>query len=245
MGAQYEATPATGPRMRRASCMSLGWMVTRLAWMAHKLVSSRSCTAKSSVASCRASIPWGVHRKGSGAKLLVISRTCARCSALVGGVGGTCPEVSPRPGSAGFTGFTRAGVTRPADPQLKLTSLAKGSFRMRRPVVRWYLRISFRAAVPGLCRRLGLLGGCPGEVLRPPRGGPCLGERLGLLCFLARFRAIPGRTQLLPGPGEPGNLGSTGLLGGCAFFLRRLFSKNTQAASCELICLPPRRRCRT
>ena len=28
------------PRSRRASCKSLGWMVTRLAWMAAKLVSS-------------------------------------------------------------------------------------------------------------------------------------------------------------------------------------------------------------
>ena len=30
------------PLMRRASCMSLGMMVTRLAWMAHRLVSSNS-----------------------------------------------------------------------------------------------------------------------------------------------------------------------------------------------------------
>ena len=35
---------ARSPRMRRASWMSLGMMVTRLAWMAAKLVSSKSPT---------------------------------------------------------------------------------------------------------------------------------------------------------------------------------------------------------
>ena len=35
---------ARSPRMRRASCMSLGMMVTRLAWMAHRLVSSNRPT---------------------------------------------------------------------------------------------------------------------------------------------------------------------------------------------------------
>ena len=37
-------TYARSPRMRRASWMSLGMMVTRLAWMAHKLVSSKRPT---------------------------------------------------------------------------------------------------------------------------------------------------------------------------------------------------------
>jgi hypothetical protein len=39
-GRAYERSP----RRRRASWMSLGWMVTRLAWMAAKLVSSKSET---------------------------------------------------------------------------------------------------------------------------------------------------------------------------------------------------------
>ena len=32
------------PRMRRASCMSLGWIVTRFAWIAHRFVSSKRPT---------------------------------------------------------------------------------------------------------------------------------------------------------------------------------------------------------
>ena len=74
-------------------------MVTRFAWMAHRLQSSNRCTMKSSVAcrpqagaqwlqaksawacctmhtSCMASRPSAVHLKGSGASSLVISRTC-------------------------------------------------------------------------------------------------------------------------------------------------------------------------
>jgi hypothetical protein len=35
---------ARSPRMRRASWMSFGMMVTRLAWMAHRLVSSKRPT---------------------------------------------------------------------------------------------------------------------------------------------------------------------------------------------------------
>ena len=37
-------TYARSPRIRRANWMSLGMMVTRLAWMAHKLVSSNRPT---------------------------------------------------------------------------------------------------------------------------------------------------------------------------------------------------------
>merc|ERR1712072_1370432 len=40
--------------MRRASCMSLGMMGTRLAWMAQRLVSSKSPTMYASAASWRA-----------------------------------------------------------------------------------------------------------------------------------------------------------------------------------------------
>ena len=42
---------ARSPRMRRASWMSLGMMVTRLAWMAHRLVSSNRPTRYASAAS--------------------------------------------------------------------------------------------------------------------------------------------------------------------------------------------------
>lgn len=40
----WEPPQARSPRMRRASWMSLGMMVTRLAWMAHRLVSSKRPT---------------------------------------------------------------------------------------------------------------------------------------------------------------------------------------------------------
>ena len=42
---------ARSPRIRRASWMSFGMMVTRLAWMAHKFVSSKSPTRYASEAS--------------------------------------------------------------------------------------------------------------------------------------------------------------------------------------------------
>merc|ERR1711902_220527 len=42
---------ARSPRILLASWMSLGMMVTRLAWMAHKLVSSNSPTRYASLAS--------------------------------------------------------------------------------------------------------------------------------------------------------------------------------------------------
>ena len=45
---------ALSPRIRRASWMSLGMMVTRLAWMAHRFVSSKRPTRYASDASCRA-----------------------------------------------------------------------------------------------------------------------------------------------------------------------------------------------
>merc|ERR1712080_328985 len=45
---------ARSPRILLASWMSLGMMVTRLAWIAHKLVSSNSPTRYASLASWRA-----------------------------------------------------------------------------------------------------------------------------------------------------------------------------------------------
>ncbi|KAJ1452428.1 hypothetical protein M885DRAFT_526985 [Pelagophyceae sp. CCMP2097] len=60
--------------MRRASWMSLGMMVTRLAWMAHKLVSSKRPTRYASEASCRArmAVDW---KRRSVLKSCAISRT--------------------------------------------------------------------------------------------------------------------------------------------------------------------------
>ena len=46
---------ARSPRIRLASWISFGIMVTRLAWMAQRLVSSNSPTRYASEASCRAS----------------------------------------------------------------------------------------------------------------------------------------------------------------------------------------------
>ncbi|KAI0272742.1 hypothetical protein BC834DRAFT_858184, partial [Gloeopeniophorella convolvens] len=42
------------PRNRRASARSLGWIVTRLAWIAARLVSSKRETRYASAASCSA-----------------------------------------------------------------------------------------------------------------------------------------------------------------------------------------------
>ena len=118
-----------GPRMRRASCMSFGMIVTRLAWMAHRLQSSKSPTITSSAASCSAHSASAVHRKGSRVRSFPISRT----------------------------------------------SRANGSFRIRSSVLRWYLRISLRAASPGRRRCFRFVGvfflaGVPAPVSPPMRG---------------------------------------------------------------------------
>ena len=131
------------PRAPRSSPLLRGWghllMVTRLAWMAQRLQSSSRCTIKSSVASCSASSPSAVHRNGSGATLFVISRTC-------GGSSGACrrrkhTQLEHHPQA-------RARVC-PATAS-RLTSLEKGSLRMSSSVLRWNLRISRSATVPGL-----------------------------------------------------------------------------------------------
>uniref|UniRef100_A0A8R7QW43 Secreted protein n=1 Tax=Triticum urartu TaxID=4572 RepID=A0A8R7QW43_TRIUA len=60
--------------MRRASWMSLGMMVTRLAWMAQRLVSSKRPTRYASAASWSASTAWLWNRR-SVLKSWAISRT--------------------------------------------------------------------------------------------------------------------------------------------------------------------------
>ena len=65
---------ARSPRMRRASWTSFGMMVTRLAWMAHKLVSSKRPTRYASDASWSANTAVLWKRK-SVLKSCAISRT--------------------------------------------------------------------------------------------------------------------------------------------------------------------------
>ena len=54
---------ACSPRIRLASRMSFGMMVTRLAWMAHRLASSNSLTRYASAASWRHSIAANWNRR--------------------------------------------------------------------------------------------------------------------------------------------------------------------------------------
>ena len=65
---------ARSPRMRRASCTSFGMIVTRLAWIAHKLVSSKRPTRYASDASWSARTAEDWNRK-SVLKSCAISRT--------------------------------------------------------------------------------------------------------------------------------------------------------------------------
>ena len=160
-------------------------IVTRLAWMAHRLVSSNRWTIKSSVAwggvggrcvcvsvrekkeaqrvgrfpspppflclltSCRASRASAVHRKGSGATPLVISRAWGSGRNKKNRA---CEE--GRAWSLSLQARTRALPPPPYSLKRFLTSRAKGSLRMSSSVDRWYLRISRRATVPGRYRRL-------------------------------------------------------------------------------------------
>ena len=105
-------------------------MVTRLAWMAQRLVSSKRWTRKASDASCKAWIACDCHLISSsrGLKVNAISRTCAR-------------KVSHQRRGLGTQGW-RSGVEQ-------LTRRAKGSLSSSRSVLCWYLRISLNALVPG------------------------------------------------------------------------------------------------
>jgi len=91
------------PLILLASWRSLVMMVTLLAWMAHKLVSSKRDTRYAYAAYCSANTAW-----------LWNLTSCLNSWAI------------------------------------SLTSLWKGSFRMRRSVDFWYFLISLKATVPGL-----------------------------------------------------------------------------------------------
>ena len=88
---------ARSPRIRLASSMSFGMMVTRLAWMAHRLTSSNSLTRYASAASWRHSIAANWNRR-SVLKSWAISLTSLwkgsfrMSSAVVFGSGGCLVE---------------------------------------------------------------------------------------------------------------------------------------------------------
>ena len=117
--------------MRRASCKSFGIIVTRFAWIAHRLQSSNKCTRKSSVASCNANRLSAVYRSGSGESSFEISRTYR-------------PKNVARAVSRTFWRATRAQART-----IIRTRRAKGILRINRSVVFWNLLISFSANVPG------------------------------------------------------------------------------------------------
>ena len=72
--ASINCTYERSPRIRRANRISFGMMVTRFAWIAHKLVSSNNPTRYASDASCNARIAVLWKRK-SVLKSCAISRT--------------------------------------------------------------------------------------------------------------------------------------------------------------------------
>nr|DAD22016.1 TPA_asm: hypothetical protein HUJ06_023479 [Nelumbo nucifera] len=65
---------ALSPRILLASWMSLGIMVTRLAWIAQRFVSSKRPTRYASAASCNARTAW-LWKRRSVLKSWAISRT--------------------------------------------------------------------------------------------------------------------------------------------------------------------------
>ena len=117
-------------------------------------------TIKSSVASCSASMPSTVQRNGSGATLLVISlawwqqrgRGTAGRARVIGRVAcqGSTHHPLGRAVPLQLNSIAKHSEHRNRPPtQLPLTSRAKGSLRISRLVLRWYLRISRSATVPG------------------------------------------------------------------------------------------------
>lgn len=74
----HHPNPPHAPRILLANCTSFCIMVTRLAWMAHRFVSSNRWTRKASQLSCRAWMAWDCHRRDSppvGTRDSAISRT--------------------------------------------------------------------------------------------------------------------------------------------------------------------------
>ena len=74
----HQPSPPQAPRIRLANWTSFCMMVTRLAWMAHRFVSSKRWTMNASAASCKAWIACDCHRRDSpptGTNERPISRT--------------------------------------------------------------------------------------------------------------------------------------------------------------------------
>lgn len=117
-GYHHTAAPPQAPRIRLASWMSFCMMVTLLAWMAHRLTSSKRWTRKASAASCRAWIACDCHLNSSpiGLKLIATSRTCD-------------------PGCQRPADSMRRRGPEPRGGGQELTSRAKGSFSSSRSVV--------------------------------------------------------------------------------------------------------------
>ena len=74
------AAQALSPRILLASWMSFGMMVTRLAWIAQRLVSSNSPTKYASAASCRAIIAalWNLTLPHRGEVIISLSPAISR-----------------------------------------------------------------------------------------------------------------------------------------------------------------------
>lgn len=137
--------PPHGPRILRASWMSLVIMVTRLACIAHRLLchnwsalwkewvtppthaSSKRCTRYASVASCKARRAELCHRKSE----LFLKFVSVVISCVIS-----------------LTLFARLSMWLCIMGRTR-TIREKGSFRRRRSVLFWYFRISRSATVPG------------------------------------------------------------------------------------------------
>jgi hypothetical protein len=114
------------PFMRRTSCMSLGMIVTRCAWMAARLeFSNTPCTGARQSSSGRSQLPH--------AELTLRCASAASCSARA-------VVVWKRRSVRNSCAISRANFW-------------KGSFLINRSVVFWYRRISLRALTPGFARR--------------------------------------------------------------------------------------------
>jgi hypothetical protein len=112
--------------MRRANWMSFGIIVTRLAWMAHKLVSSNRPTKYASAAS------WTPTNRNTSSTTRVRDEDNAS--------GHTCNANTA-------VDWKRKSVLNSCANSR--TKRWKGSLRINNSVDFWYLRISRKATVPG------------------------------------------------------------------------------------------------
>jgi len=125
------AHSGASPLSRRASWMSLGMMVTRLAWMAQRLASSKIPTRYASVASWNAEMASGRKRRSfSSDTCWAISRSCCgglggRASGLVDGWVEKAEQRSMEKGGAAQ--LIISGTRNPAESTDARTSRMKGA----------------------------------------------------------------------------------------------------------------------